>query len=270
MSRAPRFPGMDPWLEHPALWPDVHNSLIAAIRDALVPLVDPRYYVGVESRIATIKLEDRPPRSYRPDVSITAGDPRAALPEGGGVAVAVEVETDAEVEEIEVLLPIEEEIEESYLAIHEVGTHRLVTAIEILSPSNKSPGKGRETYLEKRAELLETRTSLVEIDLLRAGEPMPLGQPRVTKAYRILISRGHTRPRAQLITFTLRAPLPTIPIPLLPRDAEPRLEMNRILHDLIARARYFRRLDYAQSPVPPLRPEDAEWVGKLIAEAPEL
>jgi len=39
---------MDPYLEHPALWPDVHNSLIAAIRDALVPLVAPRYYVVIE------------------------------------------------------------------------------------------------------------------------------------------------------------------------------------------------------------------------------
>ena len=41
------FPGMDPYLEHPALWPDVHNRLIAAISDALTPLLAPRYYIGL-------------------------------------------------------------------------------------------------------------------------------------------------------------------------------------------------------------------------------
>ena len=50
----PPFPGMDPWLEHPDLWPDVHNSLIMSIRDALAPLVIPRYFVGVESRTTVL------------------------------------------------------------------------------------------------------------------------------------------------------------------------------------------------------------------------
>ncbi len=47
------FPGMDPCLEHPALWPDLHNSLIIALRDALVPRLRPRYYVAVAERIYT-------------------------------------------------------------------------------------------------------------------------------------------------------------------------------------------------------------------------
>lgn len=46
----PPFPGMDPWLEHPAIWPDVHNSLITAIRDELAPRVAPRYYVDLQQR----------------------------------------------------------------------------------------------------------------------------------------------------------------------------------------------------------------------------
>ena len=46
----PPFPGMDPWLEHPDLWLDLHNSLITSIRDAIVPKVAPNYYVGIEQR----------------------------------------------------------------------------------------------------------------------------------------------------------------------------------------------------------------------------
>jgi Protein of unknown function (DUF4058) len=36
------FPGMDPYLEHPALWPDVHNRLMAALADDLSERVAPR------------------------------------------------------------------------------------------------------------------------------------------------------------------------------------------------------------------------------------
>ena len=44
------FPGMDPYLEHPALWEDVHTRLIVAIADALGPQVRPHYRVAVERR----------------------------------------------------------------------------------------------------------------------------------------------------------------------------------------------------------------------------
>ena len=47
----PPFPGMDPWLEHPAIWPDVHNRLITAIADDLAPRLAPKYFVGVEQRV---------------------------------------------------------------------------------------------------------------------------------------------------------------------------------------------------------------------------
>ncbi len=52
------FPGMDPYLEHPSLWPGVHNSLIAAIRDDLASRLAPRYYVGLERRAYLLKPDD--------------------------------------------------------------------------------------------------------------------------------------------------------------------------------------------------------------------
>ncbi len=44
------FPGMDPYLEQRVLWPNVHNSLIAALRDYLAPRLRPRYFVAIEER----------------------------------------------------------------------------------------------------------------------------------------------------------------------------------------------------------------------------
>ena len=51
------------------------------------------------------------------------------------------------------------------------GGRRLVTSIEVLSPSNKTPGdKGRDLFLRKQKELLSGKVNLVDIDLLRGGK----------------------------------------------------------------------------------------------------
>lgn len=67
---------IDPYLEHPTLWPDVHNSLIAAIRDEMSPLVAPRYYVALERRAYLLKPDDIA-FIGRPDLSVAVHAPRS-------------------------------------------------------------------------------------------------------------------------------------------------------------------------------------------------
>jgi len=93
---------------------------------------------------------------------------------------------------------------------------------------------------------------------------MPVVSKPVRSDYRILLSRGSQRPRAQLYVFGLREPIPAFPLPLLPGDAEPLVELKPILHDVYGRAAYDLRLDYSRAPVPPLREEDAAWAKTLI------
>jgi len=166
---------------------------------------------------------------------------------------------------LEVDLLMKEEVEENYLEIREVKTGKLITVIEMLSPVNKISSEGRQEYLEKREEILHTRTNLVEIDLLRSGEPMDILGPTVHSHYRVLISPGWRRPRAQLYTFNLRQPIPDFPLPLLPHDEQPLVHLNQILHELYTRARFDLRLDYTVPPVPPLAPDDATWAARLLA-----
>jgi Protein of unknown function (DUF4058) len=45
------FPGMNPYLEHPELWHQVHNRLIVGIADAIAEQVAPKYFVSIEQRI---------------------------------------------------------------------------------------------------------------------------------------------------------------------------------------------------------------------------
>ena len=257
----PPFPGMDPWLEHPDLWPDVHNSLITAIRDTLMPRIRPRYVVRVESRTTKLSSLDFD-RMYRPDVAIRAGN-FAVSGQEAGVAVLEH----PEVKKSEVIVPIVDEIEETYLTIQEVSSRKLVTAIEVLSPTNKKTKKPRAKYLDKRDEFIEAKVNFVEIDLLRGGRPMPLKPPPSSSDYRILICRPNLSRSADLYRFSIRTPIPTIPIPLLPGDAEPNLELNEILHALYERAGYDLSIDYQQPPVPRLRKDDKAWVATILAQA---
>lgn len=246
------FPGMDPYLEHPSLWPDIHNSLISAIRDELSPQVAPNYYVGLERRAYLFKPDDIV-FVGRPDVSIVQPRRQPAIPEMAALVVAEPPAI------YEVDLPMAEEVSESFLEIRDVKTGRLITLMELLSPVNKVSDEGREQYIRKRADVLRTWTSLVEIDLLRAGRPMPVVGAEVTSGYRILISPGWRRPHARLHAFSLRQPIPEITIPLQKGEDEPTLALNDVLHSLYNRARFDLRLDYTQPPVPPLTDEDAAW-----------
>jgi hypothetical protein len=246
------FPGMDPYLERPDLWPDVHNRLIAALGDELSPILRPRYYVALEERTY---LEEPGELALvgRPDLTVVRrSGPSEPGPESRRTPAVVEVE-----------LPMAEPVRETYLEVRSVPAGEVVTVVELLSPGNKRPGTGRRVYLEKREVILSTRTSLVEIDLLRSGEPMPTLGPPVVFDYAILVSRPHRRPKADLIAFGVRDPIPKFSLPLRREEEEPSVDLGRVLHALYDRASYDLRIDYSREAVPPLAAADAEWASGL-------
>ena len=244
------FPGMDPYLEHPALWPDVHNSLIIAIADALTPLVAKRYYPALGRRTYKLRLDDTLFVGQTDLANILHRRPFAP--------------SLADMSVLEVDVPLIDTVSENFLEVYEVTTGKLITIMELLSPANKLHDEGRRQYEQKRDDVFRSWTNLVEVDLLRAGEPMPVVGKTVRSDYRMLVSRGSQRPHAQLYFFNLRQPIPTFPLPLLPGDDEPLVDLNAILHALYERARFDLRLDYTQPPVPPLGEEDAAWARELI------
>jgi hypothetical protein len=258
----PMFPGMDPWLEHPDLWPDVHNSLITAIRDELMPRVLPRYVVRVESRTTVLTGLDVD-FLYRPDVAVRTSKLTGASP-GAGVAIA----EPQVVKPFHVIVSIDDdEIEETFLTIQEMPNRKLVTAIEVLSPTNKKTKDARTEYLVKRRNLIRSGVNFVEIDLLRSGEPMPVRNAPPRGDYRILVCRPRLGRTAELYGFSYTTPIPDIPIPLLPADIEPILKLNEVLHSLFDRARYDLSIDYGEPPEPRLRPEDESWAAAIVVRA---
>ena len=163
------FPGMNPYLETRGLWPEVHSRLIGAIAALLRRSLPFRYSVVTEERVVIgHNPPEEPRRRYAiPDVVI-AGAAARPIPD------RARRETDAAAVSVSVVIPETYQMRQQFLVVREQSRGSAVTVLEILSPSNKYQGEGRREYRDKRLRILESATHLVEIDLIRVGDPLPV------------------------------------------------------------------------------------------------
>ena len=172
--------------------------------------------------------------------------------------------TVALVEPVQVTIPLSETIKEWYLEVRRVDNEEVITVIEILSPKDKRSGVGRQAYESKRQLVLNSLTNLIEIDLLRQGNMMSFSSPEIESDYRILVSRSHSRPQADLYAFNLPDVIPSFPLPLLPEDKEPIINLQELLHLAYDRGSYDLIIDYQKEPVPALSQIDRVWVDGIL------
>lgn len=252
------FPGMDPYLEQPGVWNQVHSSLIIDIQRFLAPLVQPNYKVIIEQltymTMVSTNGEPKPPVVGQPDNLVVS--PKGYQP-AQTTASAI---NQAATKPLPATLPMPIEEIHRYLEIRD-KEDEVITVIEILSPTNKR-GEGRKQYLDKRLDILRTYTNLVEIDLLRQGHPLPM-QVAAENDYRIIVSRCQHRPVADAYLFSMRDPIPDIPIPLRREEDEPLLKLNDILHKVYELGYYATFVDYEIPLQPPLSDEALAWVTEL-------
>ncbi|NEQ09409.1 MULTISPECIES: DUF4058 family protein [unclassified Moorena] len=253
------FPGMNPYLEHPEVWPGIHLLLIGELAKFLSPQLRPKYRVGVEVRMYET-IGEQSLLVGIPDLTVK-GSQVTTKQLITNVAVA-----QAPTQPQTVQVPVPETIKQGYLEVREVATKEVVTAIEILSPINKRSGEGRKQYESKRNKVLGSFTHLVEIDLLRKGQPMPVYHSNIETHYRILVSRGDRRPQADLYGFNLPAPIPSFPLPLKSGDTEPLVDLQLLLNNIYDQASYDLLIDYNQEPLPQLSEEDRVWVNTWLTE----
>ena len=270
------FPGMNPYLESPRLWPEVHNKIIAAMHRYLRRRLPFRYSVIMEERLGLgigigVNPPDEPPTRYiRPDLAITGAVSESGTAPGGGATLALDRGA------VAVLLPVRETVSEWFISIATTDADgngsQPVTILELLSPSNKRAGAGRSQYLDKRGSIIESAVHLVEIDLVRLGTPMPYqgydynDDDALDAPYRHLISRWQTRPWAAMYPFALPSAIPDVTVPLLEGDAEPQIPLNALLHDLYREDYYANYVDYGKDPDGPLSDADRRWLDGLLRD----
>jgi hypothetical protein len=259
------FPGMDPYLENPVLWPGVHQGLITGLRNALNRLLPASYVADMGERIYLLQ----PDRSIYPDVVIfeqpVSSPPIPANTSAPGAAVAdpplIVVDEPIEVREVYIeILPIGEET-------------RVVTVIEVLSQINKARGsEGNALYRAKQRELLHSHVNLIEIDLLRRGEhTVAASRASLTRHgrwdYLVCLHRSGDRNRYATWPRTMRDRLPCISVPLEGELPDVNVDLQEVFDRNYDDAAYGRRIDYTREPVPALEPADAAWADTLLRSA---
>jgi hypothetical protein len=244
------FPGMDPYLEDPALWPGMHQSLITYMRDSLNPAIRPTYNARIGERLYVVQAH----RDIYPDVTLLQrpGDQPAPVDAPGAVVESI---AEPVAPYIVTILPTEHR--EPFIEIVHSASGDVVTVIEILSPANKV-GEGYNLYRQKQMEILKSTAHLVEIDLLSQGQhalAMPIEGRLKIPAYRYLIcvSRATDR-RYQFETypFLLKDPLPPFRIPLRPPDPDTVLNLQIIFNQSYDNGGYEDFVDYTAPPRIPL------------------
>lgn len=253
------FPGMNPYLENPALWSKIHKRLIVAIADFLSPQLLPKYIVDIEDRVYQTVDEDSVLVGI-PDVAVQRQQ-TLAIQDIANIAVAT-----PPVKALTVDIPVPETIRESYLEVRDVATREVITVIEVLSPKNKRLGEGRKVYEKKRLRVLGSLSNLVEIDLLRDGKPMTILNIHIQSHYRVLISRADKRPKADLYAFNLQNKIPSFSLPLCEEDVEPVIDLQTLINELYHRTGYALIIDYSQEPIPKFSEADATWLNALLQE----
>ena len=256
------FPGMDPYLEGPE-WRSVHTQLAGAIGQQLVPLLRPRYVVRTEKvYILTAPEADDVAGRRSPDVSVNRSDlpgrPAGVVTSGTSRAAVLDAP-------LHLRFATAEEVPQVTINIYDVADRALVTAIEVLSPTNKDRSTGRADYLAKRQRVFQSDAHLIEVDLLRTGRRLPMADPIPPTDYCVLVSRADRRPMTDAWAVSVRNRLPTIPVPLLPGDVDAPLDLQQALSVMYDAWAYDLELDYTRPPPVPLADDDAAWAADLLA-----
>ncbi len=253
------FPGMDPYLQKYQFWSDFTPRLLAGISNTLNARLLPRYETRIEEYVVVVTHEDVRLHRLRPDVTISATPDWSMEPSSSAGAALIDVAV-AELE-----YPDLDPLTQRRIKVIERKNRRVVTVMEVLSPSNKQPGEdGIETYLTKRAEYLASDAHLVEIDLLRGGERLPMRRDLPPGDYTVYVGRQGRSPRGQVFSWNWKTRLPTIPIPLLPQDPEIDLNLQDVFESVYEPACYDRMLPYDEPVEPPLSPADEAWVRERL------
>lgn len=248
------FPGMDPYLEG-SLWTCVHTQFSVELARQLIPKLGPRYLAFTTERfvMATPESVAVTTESIYPDVGVAD----AEFPSSGGSQTAVATAP------LRLATAMPEAVPHVTVEIRDTANRQLVTAIEVLSPTNKR-GDGRDEYLAKRHRLLRSTAHLVEIDLLRQGQRVPMVQPLPPASYFVFVSRVEDRPMTGVWPISLNQPLPIVPVPLLPGDADVQIDLQQVFTTMYDQFGYERAVNYSRPPEVPLRPRESAWVEERL------
>jgi hypothetical protein len=255
MSRS--FPGVDHYLESSGDWPDFHQRFITYCRDALSDCLPRPYRARAQEHIRLVQVPADETKVVVPDAVISHAGVRLDIDAASAVAT---------MEPVTIPFAMTMEVRETWIEIVRHPGHELVAVIEVLSPDNKQ-GDGRDRYDAKRMDILAGRVHLIEIDMLIGGRRLPMRRPLPQAHYYALVGDATRRPDCDVYRWTLRQPLPTIPIPLIAPDPPVSLDLAGVYTLTYERGHYATELDYTAPPSGRWSVDDLDWIEKRVRAA---
>ncbi len=258
------FPGMDPYLEEPGSWLDFHNRVVTYLADDLNSALGTGYLARMTERVVVESLRDGR-RGIYPDVALVTEQQGRR---GGEAQVASDPF-------VRVKAAASAEFREAGIEILDRKHHRVVTILELLSPSNKAVGAaGRRKYRRKQREVLASPAHLVEIDLLRGGAwtaavPQDVAREGREFDYLVSVSRAPGRDEMEFDLYMKRLEdrLPRIAVPLAGGDPDVVVDLQSLVDRAYDRGQYARWIDYQRDPDPPLAADRMPWVVDLLRKS---
>jgi Protein of unknown function (DUF4058) len=250
------FPGMDPYLEHPAHWCDFHATFIACWRDALRATLPGHYSARIGERVYLVETSPETRKLIGPDVAVERqpGPPSRHQPTPTATTA---------VQPVTVPLLIYEEVRETWIEILHRPDRNLVAVLELLSPANKTePGRGE--YLAKRNAILRGKAHLVELDLLLGGQRLPMREKLPSGDYHAFVSRAEKRPDCDVYSWTIAQTLPPLPVPLMPPDPDVSIDLEAVFAVTYERGDYAHEVDYTLPPPVPVSDETLRWISDRL------
>jgi hypothetical protein len=249
---------MDPYLE--MWWRDVHHAMCTYARDQLRGQLGSDLRARLDERL--IVESEFPSRNIFPDVRVVERASTRTLRRmspATGVALAepllVRVGSEA--------------APEGFIEIIDIrNANRVVTVIEIVSPTNRRRGAGRDAYVQKQEECVGGRVNLVEIDLIRSGERVTLAEPHLSadlrRTYQVSVYRASRPLEYEVYPISIRDRLPAFRVPLRETDDDAILDLQALIERVYENGDYWDDIDYRRPCEPPLSEEDAAWLETLL------
>ena len=266
------FPGMDPYLENPTWWPSVHSGLIHEIWRQLNATLPKRFVANMGERLYVVQSEAQSAtRNIYPDVAVI--EPAIVEDTSSHAELAVQTLTEVAGDPAWEFVVTDDDVREPFVEIVPVEDQaRVVTVIEILSPSNKIKGSaGRKLYLDKQREVLYSESHLLEIDLLRDGEhtvaiSRDLLKSRGTWTYLVCLAPAPNHIQRIVWPRSLKERLPRIRVPLEQNEPDIILNLQPLFDRVYDDGAFARRVDYAREPAVALKSADDQWAKQFLRE----
>lgn len=244
---------MDPYLEDPAFWADFHATFINCLREEIAGELPETYTARLDESVNLVQMSPEIVKLIYPDIAVTkkSGQARTRSRPGGTLLL----------EPVTVTHEFLEEVRQTRIEVLHRRDRKLIAVLEVLSPFNKR-GDGYDQYRAKRTVILGQNVHLVELDLLVGGDRPTFRDGLPDGDYYVYLSRADQRPDCQVYAWTVRQPLPSIPVPLKAPDPDIHIDLGNVFRDAYRRGRYFGELSYGKLPCAPLSSTDAAWAKK--------